>query len=321
MANLKYSADLIDYILFRSGEKTDGTSDFNDQALIYLNAAYRKIWQGGGEFDPSINEDWVWLRDEGNLIMQTKIDTGTISVINDSATATLSSAPLTTDLDGWFLKTDDHKGIFVVSAHSAGDNSIILDSVYTGDTNATASYKLVKLDYTLASDAIEVLSPMKTAHRGVDWGWVGGVNRNINGVSIQSIPWNYDLRAGVPLVFSQISSTAIRFDRYADDDLIRIDYWYKNRPNDLTDSGTEEPLVPLHHRHVMANIALFDIWTDKNDDRADMFSLIAKQGLKAMSIENQSRLSQMDEGYGRIRPRTDFYSYPHGYRYIGEPYE
>lgn len=308
MSNLRFSSDLMDYILFKAGEKTDGTSDYDASALIYLNSAYRKIWQGGSEFDPEINEDWTWLRGEGNIILQPKITTGTVSVTNNSATATLSSAP-SVDLDNWFFKVDTNKGIFKVSAHTAGSAILTLDSVYTGDTNATASYKLVKLDYVLSTDAIEVLSPMYTAH----------LSCKIDGISLQSNSEPYELRAGIPVTFSQINSTTVRFDRYTDTDLIRIDYQYKKRPADLTDSLTEEPLVPLHHRQVLANIALFDILTDKNDDRADSVSLIAKQGLKAMSAENQKRLSKMDGNYGKIHSRN-YMNLFFNREYIGEPY-
>lgn len=315
MANLKFSSDLIDYVLFKAGEKTDGTSDFDSQALVYVNAAYKKIWQGGSEFDASINEDWTWLRQSGNLILQTKISTGTVSVTNNSASATLSASQAT-DVAGWFFKTDGHEGIFKISAHGGSTDALTLDSVYTGTTDASASYKLVKLEYTLASDAIEVISPMETAFKG---------NRRlvfdgqIAGVSFQTMPGRNELLAGVPEFFSQINETTVRFNRYADSNLIRIDYRYKKRPADLTDSGSEEPLVPLHHRHVIANIALYDILSDKNDDRADTVSLIAKQGLKAMAVENRNRLSQMDGSYGKVHPRRDMYGYKN-YYYQGDPY-
>lgn len=316
MANLKFSADIIEHVLFEAGEKTDGTSDYDARALIWLNANYKKIWQGGSEFDPEINEDWTWLREKGSLILQIKIATGTVSVTNDSATATLSASQAV-DVADWFFKVDDYEGIFRIATHGGSTDVLTLDSVYTGNTNATASYKLVKLDYTLASDAIEILTPMYTAHRANRW---FGANDKINGVSLQSMPEPYVLRAGIPYFFTQINETTVRFDRYADSDLLRIDYRYKKRPVDLTDSGSEEPLVPLHHRHVLASMTLFDLFKAKNDDRSDQEALIAKQGLKAMSVENKNRLSQMDNDYGRIHPRNDLRLYGRMYSYRGEPY-
>lgn len=318
MANLKYSSDIIENVLFEAGEKIDGTSDFDTQVLIWLNSNYRKIWQGGGEFDPSINEDWTWLRKSGNIILQAKITTGTISVTNNSASATLSASQ-STDVVNWFFKVDTHEAVFQISTHGGGNDALTLDSVYTGDTNTTASYKLVKLEYSLASDVIEILSPMFTSFRA---------NRRFNfdgqidGVSLQAIPWQRELLAGVPEFFSQIDETTVRFNRYADDDLLRVDYRYKKRPNDLTDSGSEEPLVPLHHRSVLSDMTLFDLFKAKNDDRADSIALEAKQGLKAMAVENQNRLSQMDGDYGRVRPRNDYLNPWQGYgrQYVGEPY-
>lgn len=314
MANLKFSSDIIEYVLFEAGEKTDGTSDFDAQVLIWLNTNYKKIWQGGSEFDPDINEDWVWLRKSGNLILQAKITTGTVSVSNNSATATLSASQ-STDVVNWFFKVDNHEGIFQISTHGGSSATLTLDSVYTGDDNTTASYKLVKLDYPLASDAIEVLSPMETpfnANRRFNF------DGKIQGVSLQSVPWRVDLLAGIPEFFSQIDENTIRFNRYTDEDLIRVDYRYKKRPDDLTDSGSEEPEVPWRHRHVLANMVLFDLFKAKNDDRADTTSLIAKQGLKAMAVENQHRLSIMDGTYGRIVPRNDYLSRRR--QFVGEPY-
>ncbi len=318
MANLKYSSEIIDNVLFEGGEKTDGTSDFDAQSLIWLNANYRKIWQGGGEFDPAINEDWTWLRENGNIILQAKITTGTVSVTNNSASATLSASQAT-DVANWFFKVDTHEAVFRISVHGGSTDALTLDSVYTGDTNGTASYKLVKLEYTLASDVIEILSPMFTSFRA---------NRRFNfdgqidGVPLQALPWQHELLAGVPEFFSQIDDTTIRFNRYADDDLLRVDYRYKKRPDDLTDSGSEEPLVPLRNRHVLSDMTLFDLYKAKNDDRADSIALEAKQGLKAMAVENQNRLSKMDGDYGRIRPRNDYFNSWYGYRrqYVGEPY-
>lgn len=297
MANLQYSSDILDYILFKSGEKTDGTSDFDDVALEYLNTAYRKIWMGGMEFDPTINEDWTWLRDKNTLTLQTKISTGTVSVTNNSASATLS-ATQATDLDDWFFKVDDHEDVFRVSAHTGGSAALTLDSVYTGDTNGTANYKVVKLEYALQSDVLHVLSPMQTQRSN------GKLGR-IDGIALQKIPPPHLIRAGVPENFAQVDESTVRFDRYADSELVRIDYRYKKRPADLTDSGSEEPLVPLRHRHVIGNIALFDILVDKNDNRSDTVGLIAKQGLKAMALENRYRQSIKDGTFGKIYSRIE----------------
>ncbi len=297
MANFKYTSDIIAYILFKAGEKIDGTSDYDSKALEYVNAAYRKIWTGGSEFDVDINEDWTWLRARSTFTLQTAITTGTVSVTNDSVTATLSAAQAV-DMDDRYFKVDGHEDVFRVSAHTASSDTLTLDSVYTGSTDATASYTLFKLDYTLASDAIEILAPMM-ANR---------VNNNegrIDGISLNKLPPLQNIGGGIPNKFAYVDDTTIMFNKYAVDELVRVNYWYKKRPADLTDSGSEEPEVPLRYRHIIGNIALFDLLMDMNDDRSETYGLAAKQGLLSMSRENQARISMMDGTYGAIVPRWD----------------
>ena len=50
--NYTSSLDLKNDVLFRTGEATDGTSDFDAAALQYLNRAWQIVWEGGHELDP-----------------------------------------------------------------------------------------------------------------------------------------------------------------------------------------------------------------------------------------------------------------------------
>src|SRR5258708_12240753 len=59
---LKFTSEIVDDVLFRCGEPTDGTSDFDVTALNYVNRAYRAIWVGGGELVKDMNEPWLWLK-------------------------------------------------------------------------------------------------------------------------------------------------------------------------------------------------------------------------------------------------------------------
>jgi hypothetical protein len=201
-------------------------------------------------------------------------------------------------MDDRYFKVDGHEDVFRVSAHTASSDTLTLDSVYTGSTDATASYTLFKLDYTLASDAIEILAPMI----------VNRVNNNegrIDGISLNKLPPLQNIGGGIPNKFAYVDDTTIMFNKYAVDELVRVNYWYKKRPADLTDSGSEEPEVPLRYRHIIGNISLFDLLMDMNDDRSETYGLAAKQGLLSMSRENQARISMMDGTYGAIVPRWD----------------
>ena len=303
MANYTSSADLIDDVLFRIGEPTDGTSSLDSAALRYLNRAYQGIWAGGSELDPTIQEVWWWLRkdDQGTLILNPVIDTGTVSVTNNSASVTFSSAP-TPSVAGRHFKVNDHADVFIITAHTAGQTGATLESVYTGDTNASASYRVMHLDYDLNDTNTDILylsSPMFAyqADRG-----------EIQHISLHQMREKWALNqvaSGVPRNFSMLSETAVRFSHYggrSSTELIKIDYEYVREPSDLVDNTTA-PLVPRQYRKVLSDWATGLLYETKGDSRAQGALLLARNGLRSMSNENRKRLKAMGRGFGHIFTR------------------
>ena len=298
MSNLTYSGDIIDDILWRSDELTDGTSDYESQALSYLNRAYRSLWMGGTEFDPKINEIWWWLKAESTITLQPTIKTGTVSVTNNSASVTFSGN-ITPDLmDGWFLSVNNESDVYQFSVHGGNQNSATLDSVFTGTTNTAAGYRLMKLDYDLASDT---LKPIAEFHSSQDNQY------SITGMSLRKMDKEYPvnlIEAGVPSRFAMVDENTVRFNKFGDDNggYIRLDYDYLKKPSDLTNSGSEEPLLPLQYRHVLADMALYFVHMDKENTRAREVKEQAKMGLRAMKLENAARWAQIGRS-GHIYPR------------------
>lgn len=300
MANLRYSSELLDDILFRADELTDGTSDHEAQALIYLNRAYRSLYMGGSEFTPDGGSElWWWLNTgNSNIIQQPTIETGTISVTNNNASVTFSGN-ITPDLtDGWYIKVGNHADLFQFSVHGGNQNTATLDSVYTGDTSATATYRLMKLEYDLASDVLYLSDKM---HCNQDSQY------DIDGISLTHLKERFPLHlldSGVPSAFAPVSETRIMFNSYGstDGDYVRIDYDYLARPADLTDSSTEEPVVPRQYRHILSDMAVYFIHLDKENDRSSTAYRQAQAGIMAMKKENRSRYAKIGEA-GRIYPR------------------
>ena len=139
MANYTYSADLINSALFLAGESTDGLSDFQDRALELLNRSYRAIWMGGTEIDPTLNEEWWWLRKSTpGVITLLPREEHTASVTNNSASITFS-ATIADSKVGWHFRAEDTADVFRISTHVAGTAAATLDSVFTGTTNAAVS--------------------------------------------------------------------------------------------------------------------------------------------------------------------------------------
>lgn len=301
MANLKFSQDIINDVLFRAGESTDGSSDFDAQSLVDLNRAYQGIWMGGRELDPSIQEDWYWLLSStpSTITLPPSIATGTVNVANNSAAITFSSAPAIS-VAGYHFKTANNADVFRIASHTAAAAAATLDSVYTAANDSAASYRLMKFEHTLPSDVLRLVSPLKVYRDTRD---------EIQGMSIMELERRWPLRiplSGVPRAFAQLSETAVRFSHYGSDtadDYMRVDFYYLRRPADLTDSASEEPLIPLQYRSVLANFALYFLQVDKNDNRADATALVAKAGIQAMAMENRHRWASWGRDMGRIYPR------------------
>ena len=304
MANNKFSADIKDDILFRCGEPTDGTSDFDDAALRYLNRAYRAIWMGGGTLDPTLNEDWWWLRKDppGSLVLATAITSGTVSVTEDNTSITFSSGP-TPSVAGWFFKVSGDTDVFRISAHTATQTGATLATAYTGSTDGSASYTLYKLEYALASDVIRLIAPMRSFNNPsrvkLDHDFT------IVGTEIAALDRKNPIAstaAGEPDQFAMIGNQTVRFNRYPSSKRV-VEYDYLYAPADLTDSGSEEPVIPIEWRHVLSDVGTFLMMLDKNDNRATATGELARNGLRAMAVENKHRMDVIKRKAGIIYTR------------------
>jgi hypothetical protein len=306
VANYTFSADLVDDILFRAGEATDGTSEFEAAALQYLNRAYQAIWMGGSEIVPEVREDWWWLRQVEVINLEPFIEAGTVSVTNNSTAITFSSAPAK-DLDGWFFRVTDEPDVFRIAAHTAGQAAATLDEAYTGDTAAAKAYKVFKLEYDLPSNLLRLKGPMRQYREPPFKIDLAGVDE------LDLLAPLARVERGVPRRFAEVDENTVRFDRYVDE-LTRVEFDFLVRPAALTNSGAEEPVVPLQFRKTLADVGTFLLFLDKNDDRADSAGLLARNGLAAMALENRRRWAQISRNHiGRIFPRqgeTDRFSGP-----------
>lgn len=297
MANLNTSADIINYVLFQAGEPVDGTSDFHAATVEYLNRAYRALWMGGGEFVKEMNEPWLWLKADppGVLVLNPMVE-GDVAVTNNSATATLSVNP-GIDLTGRFFRTEGSEDVYRILSHAA--TTVILDSIYTGDTDSSVSYRAMQLEYDLGVNVLRIVAPMRVQRYPY---------AEIDGVSLISLDRDYPLmlvEGGVPNQFAPVTERKIRFNRYGGSEageFIRVEFDYLQKPADLEDD-TIQPLVPLQYRQVLADMTLFYLFSAKSDSRADVTGAQARAGLLAMASDNQARLAQMSRKLGYIYPR------------------
>lgn len=155
MAQFRTSADILDSILLKADETTNGNSAFESRALEYLNNTHHAIIAGGNEFNIEVDEPWTWAKAKKPIIieLQPKHNTGTISVTAGSEVGAFSAAP-SDSLEGWHIKITGHESVFKIAQHTAGNTAFELDGAYDGSTDATANYKAFKLDYELVPSYI-----------------------------------------------------------------------------------------------------------------------------------------------------------------------
>lgn len=301
MPNLQFSSEILDDILFRAGEKTDGTSDYEAQALIYLNRAYRTIYMGGQEFSPEFHEKWGWAEQvtSHNGIINAVIKTGTVTVTRGSTSITFSSAP-TISVASHKFRVDDDEDMYEIDTHTAASTAATLQLAYTGTTGSGKNFRLMQFRHALMSSVVKVSSPIHFYQDG---------GRECDHVSMEDIRRFYvsgkDL-SGVPDMFSyDEKDNLIHFNRYGSDtenEKMVYELSARERPADLTNSITQEPIVPLQWRHVLSDLALYFVYLDKDDSRAQIVFNQAKAILIAMKVENRAFLEQSGEP-GHIFPR------------------
>lgn len=157
MAQFRTTADIIDSILRRAGEVTNGNSAFEADALEYLNRVHHAILAGGSIFNMDVDEAWTWAHSKSPIILelQPAYETGTVSVTNASEAGTFSSAP-TSSYAGWHMRVGDDPEVYKILTHAANSVNFELDAPYVGTTAATASHKTFKLDYELVAQTIHI---------------------------------------------------------------------------------------------------------------------------------------------------------------------
>ncbi len=232
MSRLETFSDLKIAALEKAGELTDGTSDYDTTVEEQINALNRSIYSGANEFNVDLGEPWEWAkpRNPGVLTLIPPFETGTISLTQDSASATLSSAPAVGlgSLKNHFLIITGISTVYRISAHTANATAVTLDQIYLEDTAATASFKIVKLDYDLTAGIERLIGPMRTYKANND-----DASTEISGIDRNAFDRLYPLarpKSGIPERFSVIAEAngllTVRFSHYQAEDKIRVEYDY-----------------------------------------------------------------------------------------------
>jgi hypothetical protein len=308
MSNYRYTTDLTQDVLFRAGEPTDSTSDYDSTIVTYINRVYRAILQGGQELVGDVNENWVWLSVTGVLTLVPAIKAGTVTLTKGSTAVTFSSVPVdplgaAVSTVGYYLRIPEHADTYKISAHVSGQPTATLDGMHTGETR-TGSYELFKLDYALEADTLRLMGPIYGRSSSQAFPYTPGKMSVVDQVAFRELYPVECITEGTPSAACQIREQRVRFNAYPST-LMRVEYDYLRFPGDLQATAQEEPDIPLKDRRILADGALAFLFADKNDDRAEgLFTAVANH-LKAMANENKARLVSTDRTFGKFYPRMD----------------
>lgn len=96
--------------------------------------------------DVYINEvvpyaSWKWLREEIDLNLPSKVNTGTATATLGSKTITLTDAP-TLSKRGHFINIGSRSEIYTIAQHSAGSVTVTLEANYVGPSASELSYQI-----------------------------------------------------------------------------------------------------------------------------------------------------------------------------------
>lgn len=156
MGNFRNTSDLKQAVLDKCGEVTTGASDYDTNAMTYVNELYQGLIAGGNEFDTDLSEPWVWAQAKRPLIieMQPAYETGNVTVVNGSNSITFSTPP-TFDATGWQIKVNSLDNWYTILKHTASSATAIIDQGYEDDSG-TFTHSTIKLFYELVDDTIVV---------------------------------------------------------------------------------------------------------------------------------------------------------------------
>lgn len=308
MGFLSTTAELLDDALTKSGEKIDGTSSFEADALKYMDTFYKTILAGGNMFNVDLAEPWSWAKAKfpGVLILEPAYATGTIAVTQDSTTGAFSTAP-SVNLTGRYLKLSDRPEVYRIASHIAGQTAFTLDAPYADTTTSAISYKAIKLDYELdAATLIRQIGPMRVAKTQLSGKNDEGV---IESMELSAFNREFSWRQidqGIPTAFAIAyqteGSVTVRFNKYVESKT-RVDYDFIPVPTDLADSSTSIPLIPIEHRQVLSLATAHQLCVDKEDDKSDYYLKATKAQLSAMVNANRKKVSMTSKRRGQFYPR------------------
>lgn len=149
MAQFRNTSDIINEVLQRAGEPTNGNSPFQTIALTYANKVHHAIIGGGNIINLNVDEPWVWARSKFPMVieLQPAYTSGSITMANQATNVVFSQAP-PQSLEGWHFQVLGKSTVYKIMNHTASGTAATLDSNFVDDTGVY-NFRAFKIDYQI----------------------------------------------------------------------------------------------------------------------------------------------------------------------------
>lgn len=279
MANYDSFEDVVDDVLERGDEETDGTSDWDA-------AVRRAVVRAFHFFHNAHPFWWTEVTPPGVFLTVAPITnlTITIAAAGEGVAATLSST-YATSLTGYKLIFSGEDYSIRITAHTAGTAALTLDAAPEAKAAGTA-VTIVKDEYDLVS----------TVGMLVDGLWTGRgefIALKSEDYIRTTFPDPPD-SGWPPECFTRITKRRIRLSQYPDA-VHRIEYPYTQMPADPSGSG--DLVIDQNFRWVLSDGGLYFLHLLKSDKRAEASKALFEQGIgQAIVYHNRLKLGLTGHG-------------------------
>lgn len=302
MAYYESVADLIRDALWRAGEPTDGSSDYQGRVLDYFNRVQLGLLLGGpfGTADQQLASlpllDWWWARSVALLTTLPAVTAGTVSLASGSTAVTFSVAPAVSLQDRW-LRVGERPLVPRIVSHSAGATTATLDTPWPDTTVTGEPFVAAALTLPLPDDWLRAAGPGTVV--SLDPPAVGEL-AIVDWSTLEATAPRASLAEGLPTLAALVGPRTLELRRWTRT-AARIELPYVRLAPTLTPDGT--PLLPPHHRPLLAIGAAALVLLDKADDKVTSVVSEFRAAFSAMAQEHWGTLRRMGPQFGQIRPR------------------
>ena len=231
------------------------------------------VKQAINDIDEEICEshNFGWLYGDSSFITTAPYSIGTVTATAGSTTITGSGTTFTAGMVGRKITLEN--AFYEISAYVSG-TEITLGTAYAGAGGAGLTYKIYQNEYSLSSDAEDVLSMYQENNP-----------RKLTNVELSFLDAHYPQRNsyGYPSMYAIIgydSNGYMKVEVYNIPDQARNIYYRMKKRVTVLSADSDEPIIPLRYRYVLFRGAVYEA-ADSLDmpDIAQRYERLYEKGL------------------------------------------